>query len=302
MTRKEFFKRLLVSYWLRPESALWYAHEAFLTQEAVAAKLKSPSLELGCMDGTSSFIMLGGEFGLAFDVYQIGRNQDGKVDIKTKPRAKFDLGMTWKKEHLVEAERLGIYGKLIEHDLNKPLTMLENNRFATVWAPNFYWVDALQSLVTEVHRVLRQDGRLITVLPDLSALSHMIYQFKEKVPDGWIQDLDRGRYAHVARQARTLEQWKKFFEENKFKISRHERYLPNLILRVNDIGLRPLFPVLRETYEALQGKARGDFERIKQSWIDTIYHFLSPLCETDWMNLTESDTVWHLFELTPVKA
>ena len=233
MTQKEFFKRLLTPFWLRPESALWYAHEAFLVQEYVGTKLKSPSLELGCMDGTSSFVMLGGEFGTTFDVYKevswsrdsvrwksyeqdyyntVATSKVDHIDIKTKPTAKFDVGISGKKAHLIKPGRLGIYDELVEHDLNKPLTMLKNEQFATVWAPNFYWIDQLDTLLREVHRILRPDGRLVAVVPDSSALKHMIYQFKDRTDPEWIQDLDRGRYGNIARQARTFDQWSHFFE------------------------------------------------------------------------------------------
>ena len=321
-SRKEFLKRLLVPYWLRPESALWYAHEAFLTQSYVGAQLKSPSLELGCMEGTSSFVMLGGQFGAAFDVYgevswsrdslrwksheqdyynTVGTEKTEALDIKVQPSAKFDVGVAWKKAHAVKAGRLGIYNKLVEQESSAPLAMLAPGQFETVWAPNFYWIDRLEPLLGEVRRVLRPNGRLITVLPDSAALTHMIYQSKGRADKDWISDLDRGRYANIARQARTLTEWTKFFEQNKFRITRQERYLPALVLKVNDIGLRPLFPVLMDIYETLRQKCPEDFERIKQSWIDTAYHFLAPMCETEWMNPGEAGQVWHIFELTAGK-
>ena len=291
---EELLKRLLVPVWLRPESALWYAHEAFLVRDYLDLPLRSPSLELGCMDGTATFVMLGGEFELPFDVY---REDSPHSFIKTAPVSRFDAGIAWKKEHLQKARKLGTYLRLIDHDLNQPLAMLKSDQFAVIWGPNLYWIDQLEALLREVHRVLRPGGKFVTVLPDSAALEYMLYRFKQRTDIAWIQDLDRGRHENVSRQARKLEDWKRLFEQTGFSLKRHQPFISKLILQVHDIGLRPLFPVLTDTYKILQKKSPEDFLRIKQAWIDTAYHFLSPLCRTDWMEEMKFPTVWHIFEL-----
>lgn len=54
---KEILKNFLNAYWLRPETALWRT----LDVEAMRTfKVTSPSLDLGCGDGTFSFIRAGG--------------------------------------------------------------------------------------------------------------------------------------------------------------------------------------------------------------------------------------------------
>ena len=54
---KEILKNFLNAYWLRPETALWRT----LDVEAMRTfKGTSPSLDLGCGDGTFSFIRAGG--------------------------------------------------------------------------------------------------------------------------------------------------------------------------------------------------------------------------------------------------
>ena len=77
-SRRDYLKRLLTPFWLRPESALWYAHEAFLASKALGP-MKGRSLEFGSMDGTATFVMLGGEFSPEFDVYgSVTWNTDSK--------------------------------------------------------------------------------------------------------------------------------------------------------------------------------------------------------------------------------
>jgi SAM-dependent methyltransferase len=320
MSRKDYLRRLLCPFWLRAESALWYAHEAFLVRQYLGAHLEQPSMELGCMDGTSTFIMLGGEFGIGFDVYSevswskeskawqsladdyyntYKSDSDRELDIRARPIEGFEVGLSWKKTHLQKAARLGIYHKLVEHNPNTPLEMFENGCFATIWAPNLYWIDNLNGLMRELRRVIKEDGRLITILPDSAALNHMLYRFVDQADPAWIKDLDRGRYSNVARQARTLGEWTKVFDGAGLRITKHDRFLPKLVFQVNDIGMRPMFPVMMQIYEILRQHQPADWADIKEHWIETAFHFLAPLCEIEWMERMEQEKVWHIFELEP---
>ena len=68
MDARAMFRCLIPALWLRPESALWYAHMLTLAKEYLG-QFESPSLEFGCMDGVNSFILLDGKFDDSFDVY-----------------------------------------------------------------------------------------------------------------------------------------------------------------------------------------------------------------------------------------
>lgn len=319
LTRKDYLRRLLCPLWLRPESALWYAHEAFLARQYLGPTLQQPSLEFGCMEGTSTFVMLGGEFDFDFDVYTEVRwdreskswnsladdyynaskgSMAGGVEVRTCPEDRFSVGLSWKQAHLEKAGRLGIYEQLVEHDPSLPLTQFADSSFATVWAPNLYWVENLSGAVHELGRVLRPEGTLVTVLPDKTALDHMLYRFKDRADPVWIKDLDRGRFGNIARNARDLTDWVQLFEAAGLTLTRHERFIPTVVFRINDVGLRPLFPVLMDIYETLRANGLEDWRRIKEHWIETAFHFLSPLCETDWMDRLNMVKVWHIFELT----
>jgi predicted SAM-dependent methyltransferase len=269
------------------------------------------------MEGTSSFVMLGGEFGMGFDVYsevawrsdsmvwkpgddyyntsEAGR--DSTIDIIKAPEEKFEFGLSWKQAHLEKARRLSIHEELIEHDPNLPLTMFEDRSLATIWAPNLYWVDNLAGTLKEFRRILSQDGRVVTVLPDSSALDYMLYNFADQTDAEWIKDLDRGRHANISRQARNIAQWQEFFAANGLTILRHETFLPKVVFQCSDIGFRPMFPVFMHIYEALLKASREEWLSVKSQWIENLVHFLAPLCETEWMDRMQMPKVWHIFEL-----
>lgn len=323
VARKEYLRRLLCPFWLRPESALWYAHEAYLARQYIGPHIRQPSLEFGCMEGVSTFVMLGGEFNPAFDVYSevtwcrdsiswksldddyyntTNPGQVEEIDAKVLPDERFEIGLSWKHAHLNKAAKLGIHKRLIEHDPNTPLTMFESQSFATIWAPNLYWVDNLNGAVQELRRVLSNDGRLITALPDTSAPELMVYRFVDQADAEWIKDLDRGRHLNTSRQARSVDEWELFFASQDLRIVRHEMFLPKIVFQVNDIGFRPMFPVFMNIYETLKRQSFSDWHNIKEHWIDTAFHYLAPLCDVEWMEQAGMKKVWHIFELQPTPS
>lgn len=281
--------------------------------------MERPSLEYACFDGTPTFILLGGEFGINFDVYsEVTWNRDslhwqsfkddyynvsggGKhdLDIKVRPAETFDVGLSWKTAHLEKAARLGLYGRLVEHDPARPMTMFADASFATIWAPNLYWVDDLATVLAELRRILEPGGRLVTVMPDPVTLDYMLARFGPTTDEAWIRDLDRGRSANIARQARTLDQWAATFDKAGLTLAQHERFIQRAVLQVYDVGFRPMFPVFMNMYNVLRQHRLDDWRYLKQHWIETVYYFLAPLCDTDWMDRQGMDSVYHAFRLTP---
>lgn len=56
---KDVLKNFLNAYWLRPETALWRTLDV---ESMKGFEFAAPSLDLGCGDGTFSFIRGGGEY------------------------------------------------------------------------------------------------------------------------------------------------------------------------------------------------------------------------------------------------
>lgn len=321
-SRQDYLRRHLTPLWLRPESALWYAHESFVVRELLGAPMARPSLEFGCFDGTPTLVLLGGEFGTGFDVYSdvswsrdsvhwqsltddyynVSRTAGATVDVITTTTERIDVGLSWKQAHLEKAGRLGLYERLVEHDPNTAMTMFEDGSFETIWAPNLYWVDNLDVALSEMARVLRPGGRMVTVLPDPAVLEHMLSRFSGVADPGWIRDLDRGRTENFSRQARTRDAWTALFEKNGLAVTRHEWFIPLPVLQVHDIGFRPMFPVFMNMYETLRQHRPEDWRALKEHWIETVYYFLAPLCDLEWMERMGTSKVYHAFQVTPAAS
>jgi SAM-dependent methyltransferase len=307
--RRSLLRRLLGPMWLRPESALWYAHEGAVARELLSVPFPGPSLEFGCMEGVASLAMMGGAFPDEFDVYEHVVHAPGTEDyfdvspgeaaplaLAREPEDRFTVGLSWKQAHLEKAARLRLHERLVQADPNEPQSFADE-AFATIWAPNLYWVDRLaEVLLPELRRMLRPDGRLVTVLPDAGALEHSLTRLASGADTAWIAELDRGRAANIGRQARSAADWEEVFAAAGLRVERHLPFLPALIFRVNDIGLRPLFPVLMEIRDSLAPEQRAD---IRRHWTELLFAQLAPLCDTEWMG---GPRVWHAFALVPASA
>ena len=87
-----YLKQLLQIHWLRPETALWRSFDCLLMEKY--GDISGRSVDLGCGDGTMSFVMSGGivnEYDVFMDVgelhnYNVGvdiYNQDTNIRLKT---------------------------------------------------------------------------------------------------------------------------------------------------------------------------------------------------------------------------
>jgi len=309
------FRRLLTALWLRPERALWDAHELFWAGQYLDKDFRQPSLEYGCTEGTPSFIMLGGVFGDSFDDYrEVDWQKDSfkehqmlksdyfdsfnkdlhiDLDIVKQPDITFEYGLSWKNTHIQKAKRLNIYKHLILRPLGDPLPMFQDLYFETIFAPNLFWVEKklLSQICNELKRILRPNGRIITIFPDISQKECLLYDAGRKIDAKWMNDIDRGLHFNLTIHALSLKRWKEFFLEHKLKINRHDRFISDVVSQIYQIGMRPMFPVFMNMYEKLLACSKNDWIDVKKHWIDTAYHFLSPMCEHKEKN------VWHIFEV-----
>ncbi|MFH1318653.1 MAG: hypothetical protein ABIH71_06530 [Candidatus Omnitrophota bacterium] len=318
MTKSEILRSLLTPLWLRPESALWYSHMLYVAKKFLGEQILGPSLEFGCMDGVNTVVLLGGKFGESFDVYQevswdkdshkrstLGDdyfNTTGDIEFKSvieqEPTSKFDYGIGFKDAHIKKSQRLGVFNELLKIDLENPVIPLEPAQIMTIWAPNIYWSPNLSATLGQLQTILHPQGRIITIAPDTNQLNFAFYRFFDRVDGSWLKDLDRGRYENASRCARTLQQWGVTFGDKGLKIVRQEMFIPSIVAQTYDVGLRPMFPVFMNMYEKLRMFNQDDLLDLKRHWIDTAHHFLSPLCNDQWMK--NMDKAWHIFELRRV--
>jgi len=275
--------------------------------------MRSPSLDLGCGDGTFSFIRAGGEFDRSFDAFrsvaqldQFFQNVDvfdsydeGVVSAATKPpRYQIDMGFDHKNNLLKKAGQLGLYGALKQGDGNQSLPFPDAS-FNSVFSNIIYWLDSPQFVISEISRILKPGGgRACLMLPNSTFPKFSFYNqlYVNGGDDRWkfLEMLDRGRFADNIRQAKSLDEWEAMFEQAGMKIERHHSHLSKLTIQVWDIGLRPLFPVLLEMSKELTPEK---LISIKAKWIQIMKTFIEPLLELDKTLPGNEELAFHCFEL-----
>lgn len=309
MKMSDTLQQLLNVFWLRPETALWREIDIQVMQ---AFEMRSPSLDLGCGDGTFSFIRAKGEFDKSFDAFRSVSQLDQffqNVDIfdshdenlssaVTKPpEYRINVGFDHKINLLKKAEQLGLYGTLKQGDANQPLPFPDAS-FNSVFSNIVYWLDSPQDVISEISRILKPGGCACLMLPNITLPQFSFYnQLYVKGGDArwkFLEMLDRGRFADNIRQAKSMDEWQAMFEQAGLKIERHHSHLSKLTIQAWDIGLRPLFPVLLEMANELSPEK---LVSIKAKWIQTMKAFLEPLLEIDRTLPGSEQPAFHCFEL-----
>jgi SAM-dependent methyltransferase len=303
------FEQLLNVFWLRPETALWREIDI---RTMNAFELCSPSLDLGCGDGTFSFIRAGGEFDSSFDAFRSVSQLDQffkNVDVfdsydeslspaVTKPpRYQIDVGFDHKINLLKKAGQIGLYDALKQGDANQPLPFPDES-FNSIFSNIVYWLDSPQEVIQEISRILKPGGRACLMLPNITFPQFSFYNqlYVKGGDERWkfLEMLDRGRFADNIRQAKSRDEWQSIFEQAGLQVERHHSHLSKLTIQTWDIGLRPLFPVLLEMANELPPEK---LVSIKAKWIQTMRAFLEPLLEIDKTLPGNEQPAFHCFEL-----
>lgn len=303
MKTQDIVSNFLNMYWLRPEVAIWRSLD---TIQINKIKSSHPFLDLGCGDGSFLFTCLNGKTTSDFDVYSTIKNTRGffsgkdihnqdndiQISIEKKPKIIVDVGVDWKSNLLAKAKRLGLYKKLIKHDLNKPLPF-KDERFQTIFSNVFYWINDLEALLIESGRILKHDGNLILALPDQKFKKNLIYN--EYITHGhqWAKILDRGIYENVSKHCYSKSMWQSIFKKCNLKIKSHYSYMSEEFVKLWSIGLRPYSPFLIEMSNSLTRETRS---KIKSRLVKEMIPLLSSYVDFESIR-SQSKNCFHLFEL-----
>ena len=309
MGTSDTLKQLLNVFWLRPETALWREIDILTMQ---AFEMRSPSLDLGCGDGTFSFIRAGGEFDRSFDAFRsvsqldqffqnvdVFDSYDEKLSsaVSKHPKYQIDVGFDHKINLLKKAGQLGLYRSLKQGDANQSLPFPDAS-FNSTFSNIVYWLDSPQFVISEISRILKPGGIACLMLPNITFPQFSFYNqlYKEGGDTRWkfLEMLDRGRFADNIRQAKSLAEWEAMFEQSGLKIECHHSHLSKLTIQVWDIGLRPLFPVLLEMANELSPEK---LITLKTKWMQTMMAFIEPLIEIDKTIPGNEQPAFHCFEL-----
>ncbi len=294
---------LLNAYWIRPEAAIHRTLDILQMKNVV---FKKPILDLGCGNGVFSFLFFGGKFNSDFDVYQWVPNTTNfikgrdiynqstmyKPKILKKPKTKVDVGIDWKQSLLDNANKLGLYDKTVQHDLNKKLPF-DDNSFSTIFSNDMFWINKIDNLLLECNRLLKKDGKLILMLPDKKFKKNLIYSdyIKDK-KQKWAKILDRENYPNM-KHCYTYSDWKSKFSKANFKITEHSSYLSEQFIRYSQLGLKIFSPYIIEMAKAIDPITRRS---VKKRLVSEL-QMLSSLYIKNYENNIKTDHQFHYFLL-----
>lgn len=289
---KNNFKDLLAAHlnveWLRPENALCDTLASTLIQKY---EMAPPSLDLGCGNGIFTFITAGGRFSIDYDwyintdpdgfwqhkdIYNVCKTTDIKRFIIQKPRYNFNFGLDHKAPLLEQAKGLGFYKAVVNADANARLPFSEG-QFCTIFSNILYWLSDLEKSLGELNRVSSKNATLIICMPSKNFFHYCLsYQWKKRKSE-LLRLLNKGR----SESMRWVISYKEFSQAAKkagFKVVDHSYYLSPIIMRIWDIGLRPISPFLIKMANKLSIQDRRE---IKKEWLDTVAKFCLPLYEKE---------------------
>lgn len=298
-----FLKAHLNVQWLRPESTLWDTIASTLISKY---EVRQPSLDLGCGNGIFSFITAGGNFSIDYDwyintdvesfwekkdIYDVCKIDDLRKYIVEKPRYNFTYGLDRKPNLLNQAKALNFYEDLIEYDANLSLPF-ESEKFKTIFSNILYWLDDPEASLKEIYRILDRNGIALLCIPNTKFFDYCVtYKWKENNSE-LLRLLNRGRSEDI-HWGFSYNDFRILVESIGFKVIGHSYYLFPLTLKIWDIGLRPLSPVLIKMANRLNIEDR---RTIKIEWIETVIKFLLPLLKME--KEKEDEGGFHLFILS----
>jgi SAM-dependent methyltransferase len=256
----------------------------------------SPSLDIGCGDGMFSFIRAGGKLDRGFDAFQATTDLDKffeNVDVfdayedsfsplvTRRPDYQIDCGFDHKENLLRKAAALGLYKSVKQGDANSAFPF-PSESFASVFSNIVYWLDDPAKTLKEISRVLAPGGTACLMLPNvtLPELSFYNQLYLKTKDERWrfLERMDRGRFTDNIRQAKSAAQWEQIFTGAGLKVEQHRTHLSDTLVKIWDIGMRPLFPTLMRMTRAIPQSELGE---IKREWIETLMHFAMPIAEMD---------------------
>jgi SAM-dependent methyltransferase len=288
-TTHDKLRAFMNAYWLRPENAFWM----LLRSDALdAVPIRGPFADLSCGDGVFSFLHAGGRFTSDFDVFSSVANlqevhtrsadifdcvdADYQPGIASTPSMTVDCGTDIKTSMLDKASKLGLYERLVQHNNNERLPF-DDCAFETVYCNAAYWVDQVDSFLSEVGRITAPAGTVVMHVKLDTIKQYTLADKRAMLGDRWLQLMDRGRIASWPSLCSQAE-WEKRFDNAGLEIVGVQPIATATHAHVWDIGLRPIAPLLIKTMSQIQPHLRNE---IKSEWVDLFCELARPFCSPD---------------------
>ena len=310
LSAKKIFIERIKTTWLRPERALWYACELEAVAKLLPVNWPNVVMEYGCLDGLSTFTMLGGEVDEAYDEYldididnekkyvdRLDSFKDIKqIFIKKYARNKIQYGLSNKSSHLSRARRLNMYENLRLVVSPSELPIGDNASINLILAPTAFISGHKEflNLLKEFNRLLVNGGEVILILPDIPQKDSFFKRVDINNAEV-LNILDAGVFNILSRHSKTKEAWEDLFQLNGFVVSGYESFLPKIVNDFYQVGFRPMIKPLVMMHQELMLKNPGQLAHLKKHWIETLNDFIFPILEQELGNA--GDHLWHAFKL-----
>lgn len=304
-----YLAQLLKIHWLRPETALWRSFDCLLMEKY--GKIDGHAIDLGCGDGTMSFIMAGGaldEYDVFMNVgqlqnYNMGadiHNQCSDVPLKadcSHLRYSYEWGVDHKDGLISKARKLApFYQTNLVLNLNNDRLPFEEGSFDSAFSNILYWLDNIDGILSEWRRIIRERGRLLLFVPsaNFKEKAWLYYSAPHMGEKRYLNYFDRG-YSSLVRHCYSSSQWTAIFQRNGFIVSDHHLYLTNPVMDIWNVGTRPIAPLLINMANMLTPEKRLN---AKLEWIDYFSRFLAPIIDGEFgRKVSEDEAAFHFFVL-----
>ena len=304
---EKILNNFLDLYWVRPEIAVWRTLDVLQMQ---SIKINSPSIDMGCGDGSFMFTCLGGKTDDDYDVYRTinttnnffertdihNQRTNLKPKIITKPKHSISIGLDLKQNLLDKAEAFHVYDNLVQHNANFKLPF-DDEQFKTIFSNTFYWTKNIEKTLSEAKRICSTSGKLIIFLPDQKFKDLLIYNEFIKNGYKWAKILDRGIYKNVGNHCFTFKKWESLFTKIGLKIEYNSNFLSQRFIKIWNIGLRPYSPFLIEMSNKLKLNERT---QIKKRVIKEMMPLLKSYIDYEMSNVGKNNC-FHMFVLSKLK-
>lgn len=158
----------------------------------------------------------------------------------------------------------------------------ESESFQTVFSNIIYWLDNPAEVLGEIYRILKQGGSCCVMVPNTvyleSSFFYSLYIKGGREEFEFLNMIDRGRITDNLKIVNTYDGWKEMIEAAGLRIEACIPHLSKTMLQISDIGLRPLFPLLKKMTAQIEEPALLE---IKKEWVEMFEKLGGPIVEND---------------------
>lgn len=243
-------------WWLEPGTAL-VLHS--MAQDVGKVTFRSPSIDIGCGDGTFLFTALGGRL-------------DPVTRAVTARPASVDYGTDIHQPSLEMATNLGFHKNILTQDNNDPFPFADDY-FQTIYCNTLYWVHTPAKSLAEIRRMLHPEGTCLlhVMTPEIERPYEALKAFFDPAS---LDDMNRFK-RYIPYLPFYYADWKQHILDAGFTITAERSVIPNFLSNaLLNTGLR----VVGEELSQVMGMLPPELlARIKQRWVLKMGDFLRPL-------------------------